>query len=312
MLLIKSPTNNPYFNIAAEEYLLKHSKDDVLFLYRNTPSVIIGKHQNLNLEVNIPYVIEKGIPIIRRISGGGSVYHDANNLNYSMITSSEKAWVDFEKFTQPLVNYLSFLGLLPELRSKSDIRLAGKKISGNASHIFKDTVMHHGSILFATDLEKLTEALKNKPSCYRCKTVNSRRSIVTNIVSHLPKTISLSDFESGFIHSLYANGLLSCSQSLSKEAKSKIELLAIEKYYSSDWNVFYNANYIFQNTFLHKNTLCSIRIEIEKGICKTTTTNSTFLKDIQHIIKNVPHETTSFLSVLSPYFTPTEILKYFF
>ncbi len=312
MLLLKSTTHNPYFNIATEEFLLKNFDEDIIFLYKNTPSVIIGKHQIHNLEVNIPYTYKNNIPIIRRISGGGSVFHDENNLNYSIISSSEKAWVDFEKFTSPFIHYLSSLHLSPELRSKSDIRLHNKKISGNASHIFKNKTMHHGSILFATDLNTLTETLKNSPSKYLGKSVNSRRSLVTNIASLLKKTIDITEFEEQFILSLYKNHLLTKEMHLTEEMKIQIEELANTKYKKPEWNIYYNANYQFENQFLYREELCQVRLEIQKGICKTVTIKHHLLKDLQHLIQNVPHETNAFIQKLQAYLRKEDILNHFF
>ncbi|PVX52103.1 lipoate-protein ligase A [Balneicella halophila] len=312
MLLIESKTTNPYFNIATEEYLLKNREENILFLYKNAPSVIIGKHQIHHLEVNIPHIVEKNIPVIRRISGGGSVYHDEQNLNYSIITSENKAWVNFDEFTKPFIHFLKSLDLHPELRSKSDVRLAGKKISGNASHIFKSRVMHHGSILFATALDELTSCLKNRPTCYKKKVVNSRRSIVTNIKTHLNSAISFSDFTQKFIEYLYEFGSINSSEELSDEATCAIQNLALEKYSSVEWNVGYNANYTFTNSFLHNGKIVNITLEIKKGVCETAKTNHTLCKDIERVIQNVPHETFSFTKALSPYFSSREILSFFF
>lgn len=292
--------------------MLKNRKEDILFFYRNTPAVIIGKHQIHNLEVNIPYSIKEQIPVIRRISGGGSVFHDTNNINYCILTSSEKAWVDFKKFTQPLIRHLFEMGESPELRSRSDIRLKGKKISGNASHIFKNRVLHHGSILFATDLTKLTESLKNKPSCYHKKTVQSRRSIVTNLASSLKTPISVETFEENFIQSLYQEKVITNELQLSENEKAAILQLVKEKYSTIAWNVLYNANYRFENTFLHKNEMLHLLLEVRKGICQKIKTNSRLLQENQELIQNVPHETSAFLSQLAPFFSKREILTYFF
>lgn len=312
MLLIQSNTTNPYFNIATEEFLLKNSNEDILFLYKNSPSVVIGKHQIYNIEVNIPYVINHKIPVIRRISGGGSVYHDENNLNYSIITSAEKAWVDFEGFTRPFILYLESLGLSPELRSKSDIRLAGKKISGNASHILKNRVMHHGSILFATNLQELTNCLKNKPSNYISRTVASRRSIVTNINHHLKTKITIDTFTQNFANHLKNSGLIDFSRELDDKENSSIEKLIEEKYRTAAWNVGYNANYAFKNVFYQEGEIATISMEVKKGICITATLTSPLYSDLQEVIINVPHETSVFTDLLSSKIGREKILKYFF
>lgn len=312
MIVIHSHTNDPFFNIASEEYLLKNSDEDILFFYSNLPSVIIGKHQIHNQEVNIPFITKQQIPVIRRISGGGSVFHDSGNLNYAIISSSEKAWVDFEKFTQPLLKLLKKMGLSPELRSKSDIRLSGKKISGNASHIFKNRVLHHGSILFNTDLDLLTNCLKNTPTKYINNSVQSRRSIVTNIALHLSQPMSLVEFQQDFTQMLIANRLISEEKKFNNMEILEIQKLSNEKYQTAEWNILYNANYQFRNTFLQNGNLVKVAFSVKKGICNTDGIEISFLKDFQILIKDVPHETNCFKEVFKGVFTQEQVLNYFF
>ncbi len=312
MILINSHTNDPFFNIATEEFLLKKSSEDILFFYINSPSVIIGKHQIHNAEINIPFITKKEIPVIRRISGGGSVFHDLGNLNYAIISSPEKAWVDFENFTTPLICLLSKMGLSPELRSKSDIRITKKKISGNASHIFKNRVLHHGSILFNTDLSLLTDCLKNSPSKYICSSVQSRRSIVTNISSHLKTPMQILDFKEAFIKMLKKSKMIEGKKRLETIEKTAIQKLIEEKYRTTEWDILYNANYQFSNIFSHKGKLQKINLKIKKGICEIAPQNNSFLNDIQKLTNNVPHETSVFSKVLKDFFTEEEIINYFF
>ncbi len=212
----------------------------------------------------------------------------------------------------PLINLLTQMGLSPELRSKSDIRIAGKKISGNASHIFKNRVLHHGSILFATDLNLLTNCLKNTPTKYLNNSVQSRRSIVTNISSHLENPMKIVDFKHSFIQMLTDNGLIQGERELEKKAISTIQELIATKYNTTEWNVLYNANYQFRNTFLHEENLIQIAFNVKKGICNTEDSNNTFLKDYQQLIQNVPHGTIAFQKALKGLFTEDEVIEYFF
>lgn len=309
MILIESHTTNPFFNIATEEYLLRNFDDDILFLYRNSPSVIIGKHQIHNMEVNIPFVFKNDIPVIRRISGGGSVFHDEQNLNYCIISSSEKSWVNFEAFTKPLTNFLIKMGLDATLRSNSDVRVSGMKISGNASHIYKNRVLHHGSILYNTDLETLTNCLKNIPSRYDGKNVKSRRSVVTNIAKHLPSHINILEFQKQFISTLAVERLYT----LTDTDIEKINYLINSKYNTIEWNVLYNANYSFSNHIVDKYLhITDIRFNTTKGICKNSSSNNTLIPDYMDIIENVPHETSTFIKKLSPFFETNTILSLFF
>lgn len=309
MILIESHTTNPFFNIATEEYLLRNFDEDILFFYRNNPSVIIGKHQIHNLEVNIPFVIQNNIPVIRRISGGGSVYHDEQNLNYCIISSSEKSWVNFEAFTKPLTSFLIKMGLDATLRSNSDVRISGMKISGNASHIYKNRVLHHGSILYNTDLEILTHCLKNTPIRYRGKNVKSRRSVVTNIAKHLTSHVDISEFQEQFIAELSVQGRLI----LGKNDFEIINSLVKEKYNTIEWNVLYNANYSFSNHIVDEHLdIADISLDVEKGICKSRNKKKALTTDYLDVIENVPHETSAFIEKLTPFFSKETILCLFF
>lgn len=309
MILIESHTTNPFFNIATEEYLLRYFEQDILFLYRNSPSVIIGKHQIHNLEVNIPFVIHNNIPVIRRISGGGSVYHDEENLNYCIISSSEKSWVNFEAFTKPLTHFLIKMGLDATLRSNSDVRISGMKISGNASHIYKKRVLHHGSILYNTDLEMLTNCLKNTPSRYSGKNVKSRRSVVTNIAKHLSSHIDIAEFQEQFVSEL----AVKCRFILDNNDIKNISQLAKEKYRTPEWNVLYNANYSFSNHSVNKHLhITDISFDVIKGLCKNRNKKNTLTADYLNVIENVPHETSAFIEKLSPFFDKNTILSLFF
>ena len=195
MLLIQRHQTNPYFNIAAEEYVLKHFSEDVFMLWQNEPSVIIGKHQNTLAEINHQYIEQNNIPVVRRISGGGAVFHDLGNLNFTFIkTIHGEDLVDFKRFIDPIISVLKELGIDARQEGHNDIRINGLKCSGNAEHVFKNRVLHHGTILFSSDLETLGIALHSDEDRFTGRAVKSRRSPVTNIISHLPVKISLNEF----------------------------------------------------------------------------------------------------------------------
>ena len=183
MLIIQNSTTDPYFNIAVEEYLLKNFTDDCFILYQNKPSIIIGKHQNTLAEINYQYVKENNIAVVRRLSGGGTVYHDLGNLNFSFIKNSgnDKNLVDFKMYTTPIIEVLKQLGVNAEFGGHNDIQVNGFKISGNAEHIFKKRVLHHGTLLFSSDLSILNNAIKAPENRYSDKAVKSVRAVVANI-----------------------------------------------------------------------------------------------------------------------------------
>ena len=198
MRLILTGSNDPYYNLAAEEYYLRNSEEDVFMLWQNAPVVVIGKNQNMYAEVKLDFTEENGILVARRITGGGAVYHDLGNVNYTFITSREKANVlDFEYFTKPVLKALSGLGIEAELSGRNDLLArvsdevpdAGRpasepiyaKFSGNAMTATKERILNHGTLLFDSDLTVLAKTLNPDAEKLRQKAIKSVRSRVTNL-----------------------------------------------------------------------------------------------------------------------------------
>ena len=169
MLCIINTNTKPYFNLAAEDYVLRNFKDDCFMLWRNKPSIIIGKHQNTLAEINLEYVKDNNIDVVRRLSGGGAVFHDLGNLNFTFIKNAkdEGSLVDFKKYIQPILEVLQSLGVNAKFEGRNDIMIDGKKISGNAEHVFKRRVLHHGTLLFLSQIADLSKALKVNPLKYQ-------------------------------------------------------------------------------------------------------------------------------------------------
>src|SRR5450759_2564147 len=182
MFCINLNTNDTFFNLAIEEFILKNSKEEYLILGVNNPSVIIGKHQSGHREVNTKFVYENHIPVIRRISGGGTVFNDNGNLNFSFIRHSESGkQVDFRKYTQPVIDFLVSIGVEVKFAGKNDLKVDGYKISGNAEHIHRNRVLHHGTLLFSTSLEMLRNSIRKDTSCYTSRAVSSNPASVMNL-----------------------------------------------------------------------------------------------------------------------------------
>lgn len=160
--ILISETNDPYFNIATEEYLLKNFSDNFLFIYRNETSVIVGKHQNVFAEVNLMDVWKQNIPIVRRITGGGTVYHDLGNMNFSFVETGEKGkLIDFKKYLTPVIGFLKTIGIDAVIGEKNELKVGGAKVSGNAEHVYRNRLVHHGTLLFDANLNKLKEYFKS-------------------------------------------------------------------------------------------------------------------------------------------------------
>lgn len=148
MLLIYNEKTNPYFNLAMEEYLLKNFDEDLFILWRNEPSIIVGKNQNTLSEINLEYIKEYSIPVVRRQSGGGAVFHDLGNINFTFIACNNNNFSDFRRFTQPIIDLLKTLDVNAEFSGRNDLLIDGKKFSGNAQYNYKNKVMHHGTLYF--------------------------------------------------------------------------------------------------------------------------------------------------------------------
>lgn len=246
MKIILQPTHDPYFNIATEEYLLKHSNDDYIILYRNTPSVIVGKHQNTMAELNHSFINNKEIPVIRRLSGGGTVFHDLGNVNFCFIVNGREGnLVDFKRFTTPIIEFLNGLGLNAYRGEKNDIRIGAYKVSGNAEHVHKNRVMHHGTLLYSANLLWLEQAIKSNEESYTDRAIRSNRSQTINIAELLPHPLPVEAFEKALLEFLTEYHFATPFQ-LDSSSKKIISTLASTKYSDWNWNYGYNANYYFR------------------------------------------------------------------
>lgn len=188
MFCLNLNSTDPFFNLALEELLLRNRKEEYLLFYINSPSVIIGKHQVAHREADTEFIMKNEIPVIRRISGGGAVYHDRGNLNFSFIMQSKKgSQVDFRKYTKPVIDFIGTFGIDAKFEGKSDLTVNGFKISGNAEHVFRERVLHHGTVLFDTDIEMLNKSLRKNTSGYSTRAVKSNPSQVMNMKHLLPE-----------------------------------------------------------------------------------------------------------------------------
>ena len=195
MIYIRLHSTDPYHNLAVEEYLLRHSDEDVFMLWQNAPSVIVGKNQNAYAELNLSYAREHGIRVVRRITGGGAVYHDAGNLNYTFITGKDEAKIlDYAYFAAPILSALRKLGLDCRLSGRNDLECGGRKFSGNAQAVIGERILHHGTLLFDTDVNEMSAVLKQDEEKLAHKGVRSHRSRVLNLRELLPPDIGMEDF----------------------------------------------------------------------------------------------------------------------
>jgi len=267
MQCITLKSDDPFFNLAVEELLLKQSEEEYLLLYINNPSVIIGKHQSPHIEANSEFVFKNDIPVIRRISGGGTVFHDYGNLNFSFIRQSEPGkQVDFRKYTQPVIDFLQSLGVDARFEGKNDIKTGGLKISGNAEHVHRERVLHHGTLLFNASLDLLRNTLREERSAYSSRAVESNPSRVMNLIERLGTFRDAyelrSEMMSYFLGNFKSYSIYELSEAETEEAK----LLAKTKYKTWEWNYGYGPDYVFNKAFMLNGRNHSCKLDVREGV----------------------------------------------
>ena len=240
MKYIINENNNPRYNLALEEYVLKNLDGEYFFLWQNEPTIVIGKHQNTISEINLDYVEKKGIHVVRRMSGGGAVYHDLGNINFSFIQEKKDlADFDFSFFTRPIVDLLGELGIKAEFNSRNDLAIDGKKFSGNAQYIFKKKILHHGTLLFNSEMEELVNSLKVSKDKIESKGLKSIKSRVANIKNYIgedSKIKEVSDFKNALFEHMKNRMEEFEEHVLTENDKKEIEKLKKEKYDKWEWN----------------------------------------------------------------------------
>ncbi len=277
MWCIQSDSTDPYFNLAAEEYLLKQVGQDVCFLYRNVPSIVVGKHQNTLAEINLAFTREKGLLVARRISGGGAVYHDLQNLNFAFMSrGKEGELVDYPRYLAPVIQALAGFGLEVSLGKRNELLLGGAKISGTASHVYRNRVLHHGTLLFNTDLQALSGALGNDASRFKDRAVKSVPSRVTNIRDHLEKGIGIGAFQERFMQALLQTMKGARVRPLSQAERTRITGLRDERFSTWDWNYGYSPRYRYEHSLSYAAGNLRLQLEVEKGMIKSLSLGGDF------------------------------------
>ncbi len=282
LLCINNYCTDPFFNLATEEYLLKNRQENVFMLWQNVPTVVVGKHQNIHAEINHDFISERNIKVARRLSGGGTVYHDLGNLNFTYIMTGEQGkMVDFTKYTNDILEVLNNLGANAVRNKRNDLIINNKKISGNAEHIFKQRVIHHGTLLFNSDLDTLDETIKVKEGKYTDKAVQSVRSKVTNILPHLNTEISLDEFRKALIDHILVKYENASLYELSENEKKAIEKLKHEKYTQWEWIYGYSPKYILSRKIEKPQGVLNIELSIKKGIILDAKFSGDLLNEMQ-------------------------------
>ena len=307
MIFIKNDSKNPYFNLALEEYALKELNvdDDFFILWQNENTIVVGRNQNTIEEINSKAVKEKEVSVVRRMSGGGAVYHDLGNINYTFITrSDDDSKHNFKKFTRPIIDALASLGIDAEFTGRNDITIDGKKISGNAQYYYQNRMLHHGTILFDVNPDILKDVLNVKIDKIASKGIKSVKSRVTSISKHLKQPMTseeLTDMLLKFI--LDTDDVSEKEYVLSEEDLANIQKLADEKYSTWEWVYGESPKFELQQSKRYKGGNLDIRLNVKNGIVTDFKIFGDFfgkkdIKEIEELIMNNRFEESHIRDIL--------------
>lgn len=261
---------DPRINLAIEEFVLKHlpmDGDSYLLFYINEPSIIIGRNQNTIEEINIDYVKEQDIKVVRRLSGGGAVYHDTGNLNFSFLTKDDgESFHNFRKFTQPVIDTLQSLGVDAELSGRNDIQVGERKISGNAQFSTRGRMFSHGTLLFDSHMEHVASALKVKQIKIESKSTKSVRARVANIVEFMNEPMTIEEFRATLLRHIFGMEPDQVPQYKLTEADwAKIKEISEERYMNWDWNYGHSPKFNVQNAKKFPGGIIDVRLDVKDG-----------------------------------------------
>ncbi|MCQ4795062.1 lipoate--protein ligase [Anaerofustis stercorihominis] len=270
MKYIKTRWNIPYYNMAFENYVMNNDdfKDDYVFFYIHSPSIIVGKHQNTIEEINSKYVKENDIIVARRNTGGGAVYHDEGNLNFSFITTKkeDENEIDFKKYTLPIINALKKLGVDAYLSGRNDILVDGKKISGNAQGLNKNKVLHHGTLMFNVDVESLVNSLNVSQMKIESKAIKSVKSRVLNIKDVLDIKMDIYQFKDFILDEIFSEMDMEEYRLTDKDYEN-IEKLVKDKYGTWEFNYGYSPKFSIKNKKKFESSgLIEVMLDVKSGI----------------------------------------------
>lgn len=296
-------------NLALEEHVLRNrmGSDDYLLFYINAPSIIIGRNQNTIEEVNPSVVAARGITVVRRISGGGAVYHDLGNLNFSFMTPSVHGRFNrYELFTRPVIDVLQDLGVPAELGGRNDILAGGRKISGNAQFARPDRMFSHGTLLFDSNLDDVTAALVPKPGKVESKGVKSIRSRVANISEFLADPITVIELRERIIERIFGTRDRSKVPTLELDAAdwAEVDALVKRKYGSWDWNYGENPPCNVQRAHRFTAGEIDVRVNVESGRVAAVRIFGDFMgredvTELEALMLGVPYDYTSISTALA-------------
>ena len=273
MIYMINHNTEPFFNMAVEEYLLNSPQypDDIFMLWQNDCTIVVGRHQNTNEEINNDFVKKKGLKVVRRLSGGGAVFHDMGNLNFTFIRrNSDMGTTHFGFYVQPVIATLGRFGIKAEFSGRNDITVNGQKFSGNAQYFSSMGLLHHGTLLFNSDFATLAGALNPNSHKYESKGVKSVRSRVVNIKECTDIDIDFEEFKMTLIETVFSYmGQDYEERKFDSADNGRIQELADSRYGTWEWNYGSSPNYNFKQEKSFAGGTVSTCLDIDKGIIKS-------------------------------------------
>ena len=313
MRYLKNPSTNPYYNMAFDEYCLESLPIDepVFFLWQNRPAVIVGYNQEVNTEVNLDYLKENGIDLVRRVTGGGAVYHDLENLNYTIVGRSEDLERDYPEYASLLAKALQTLGVPATLSGRNDILVEGRKVSGFAKRVCKNRLMVHGTLMYNVDVDVLTHVLNPSTTKLQSKGIASVRSRVANLCDYLPEIPDIQTF-SQRLEEILSNNYTDTEYQLTETDLANIQRLTDKKFATWEWNYGRSP----KATLVHSARLACGTVEIHLTLAENRIASCRFggdflgnlpASDVEKALTGIPYEINEIRKCLSK----IEINRYF-
>ncbi|HGD1112543.1 TPA: lipoate--protein ligase [Streptococcus agalactiae] len=325
MKYIVNTSNDPAYNVALEAYAFQKLTDidEIFILWINEPAIIIGRHQNTIQEINKEFIDKNGIHVVRRLSGGGAVYHDLNNLNYTIISNNtQEGAFDFQTFSKPVIDTLAKLGVKAEFTGRNDLEINGQKFAGNAQAYYKGRMMHHGCLLFDVDMSVLGQALKVSKDKIESKGIKSVRARVTNIVDHLSDKITVQEFSDAILAQMKEEYPEMDEYVLSDAELSEIQAMRDNQFATWDWTYGKAPEYTIERGVRYPAGKITTYANVENSMIKSVKIFGDFfgvkpVDDIEKMLEGVRYDYKDVLAALktvdtSQYFsrmTPEEITK---
>ena len=309
ILYMETGSQDPAFNLAFEESVLTNRREgSYLLLWQNDNTIVIGQNQNAEAEINRTFVEEHGIHVVRRTTGGGAVYHDLGNLNYSFITDLGNAeQLTMERFTRPIVEALKALGLDAEASGRNDILVEGRKVSGTAQRVTRDRILHHGTLLFDADPSMVAGALNVDPEKFRSKSAKSVRSRIGNIRDFLKEDMDLPAFWAYLKTALSGSGLEQTT--LTPEELAEVQALKARKYDTWEWNFGRSPRYNMTNKRYWPGGCLEVRADVAQGAVTDIIFYGDFLavqgmEAVTEALRGCPFRAKDFAAVLDRFDLP--------